>query len=214
MDGIGIRPTLYAMCERLAGHGYFVLLPNLYYRLGPAKQVKDVAKLLAGDSEERDAMMQRFQSINHTLIGEDTGTFLAVLDGQPKAKAAKVGCVGYCMGGGFALTAAGTYPDRIAAAASLHGAHLAVDAADSPHHKADRMKGRIYVGVSETDPYLAPGETERLKAALDAAHVRNQVEIYPGVVHGFAVDDVPVYDRPAAEKHWERILALFRETLG
>jgi len=213
MDGVGIRPMLFSMSERLAAAGYAVLLPNLYYRLGPAEPV-DVATVLGGDPAARERMMARFQSINNELIAQDTGAFLDFLDKQPAADARRVGCVGYCMGGGFALTAAGTYPDRVVASASIHGAGLAVDRDGSPHKLADRMRGRIYVGVSETDPYLEPGETERLKATLDKAGVDNQVEIYPGVQHGFAVDDLPVYDRPAAERHWDRVLGLFAGTLS
>lgn len=213
MDGVGIRPALHTMCERLAAAGYYVLLPNLYYRLGPAEPV-DAAKLLTQDPEERERMMTRFQSINNRLIAEDTGAFLEFLDRQPMTKAAWIGCVGYCMGGGFALTAAGSHPERVAAAASFHGARLAVETQGSPHLLAGKMRAKVYVGVSEIDPWLEPGETDRLKAALDAAEVRNNVEIYPGVQHGFAVHDLPVYDRTASERHWERLLALFGETLG
>ena len=62
------------------------------------------------------------------------------------------------------------------------------------------MRGWIYVGASETDPYLEPGKTDRLKAALDAAGVHSRLESYPGVKHGLAVDDLPVYDRAAPER--------------
>ena len=44
--------------------------------------------------------------------------------------------------------------------------------------------------------------------------VRYSLEVYPGVAHGFAVSDVPVYDREASERHWERIVSLFGETLS
>ena len=211
MDGVGIRPTLHAMSERLAVQGYYVLLPNLYYRLGPAQPV-DAATM--HDPVEREKMMKRFQSINNILVASDIGFFLEFLDRQPQADAKQVGCVGYCMGGGFALTAAGSFPDRVAAAASFHGAGLAVDREGSPHRLADKMRGWIYVGVSEVDPWLEPGETDKLKAALDAAGVHSRVELYPGVEHGFAVDDLPPYNRAASERHWDVLFKLFGSTLG
>lgn len=203
MDGLGIRPALFDMAERFALHGYTVLLPNLYYRLGPADKPADPAQT-----------MERYRTLNNKMIAEDTGAFVAYLGDEPLADASRIGCVGYCMGGGFALTAAGRFPDRIRAAAALHGAKMATDQPDSPHLLADRMRAKIYVGVSEIDPYLEPGETERLKEALDAAKVRNTFEIYPGVQHGFTTPGFPVYDRAASERHWERVLALFAETLG
>ena len=63
----------------------------------------------------------------------DTRTFLAFLDGQPEARAARIGVTGYCMGGRFALVAAGTFGDRIAAAAAFHPGGLVTDAPDSAH---------------------------------------------------------------------------------
>jgi carboxymethylenebutenolidase len=140
--------------------------------------------------------------------------FLDFLSHDARAKGTKVGCVGYCMGGPLALTAAGTFPDRIAAAASIHGANVANDRPDSPHLLAPKMRAKVYVGVAEIDPWLQPGETDRLNSALKAAGTNYVLEVYPGVQHGFAANGTPMYNRDAAEKHWERIVGLFRETLS
>jgi carboxymethylenebutenolidase len=64
---------------------------------------------------------------------------------------------------------------------------------------------QIYLGLVE--------EQQRLQSALEEAGVEHKVEIYPGVKHGFAVDDTPAYDRPAAELHWQRVLELFAVNL-
>ncbi len=212
MDGIGIRPDLRAMARRLASDGYFVLLPNLYYRAGDYPPF-DVATMLT-DESQRNKMMALVQSVNNASTMRDTTAFLDFLSREPKVKGSKIGCVGYCMGGPLVLTAAGTFPDRVAAGASIHGANLANDRPDSPHLLAPKMRGKIYVGVAEIDPWLTPGETDRLKAALEAAGTDHTVEMYPGVQHGFAANGTPMYDREAAERHWQRILALFRETLS
>ncbi len=204
MDGVGIRPVLFEMAERLASHGYAVLLPNLYYRHGPAAPV---------DLSDRDRLMALVASVTNAGIVSDTKAFLSFLDMQEAVKGPKLGTVGYCMGGALSLTAAANFPERVAAAASFHGARLATEAPDSPHLQAVRMKGEIYVGVSEVDPYLSPGETERLEAALKTAGTNHTVEIYPGVEHGFAVPGLPVYDRDASERHWDRLLALFERNL-
>ena len=115
--------------------------------------------------------------------------------------------------GGLSLTAAGTYPDRVVAAGSFHGGRLATDAPDSPHLLAPKMRGEIYVGVAGDAPYLSPGETERIDMALRDGGTNYTVEVYPGAQHGFAVPDVPAYDRDASERHWEKLLDLFKRNL-
>jgi carboxymethylenebutenolidase len=208
MDAIGLRPALFDMAERLASNGYHVLLPDLYYRSGPVKPF-DAATVFKG-GPELDRLMSLHKSINNKLVMEDTASFLDFLGCQPSVAGQKIGCVGYCMGGAFALSAAGTFPDRIAAAASLHGARLATDQPDSPHLLAPKMRAGVYVGVAGIDPHFTPEEKQRLESALQAAGVEHEVEVYPAVKHGFAVNDTPVYDRPASERHWQQILKLFR----
>ena len=79
--------------------------------------------------------------------------------------------------------------------------------------KADADVTDSAFGVSEIDPYLAPGETDRLETALKEGGANHTVEIYPGLHHGFAVPGLPIYDRDASERHWERLLALFKRNL-
>ena len=124
---------------------------------------------------------------------------------------ANVGCVGYCMGGGFALTAAGTYPECVAAAASFHGGRLATDQPDSPHLLAGKIRAKVYVGLAGIDPYFTESEKNALKSALETAGVRLVLEIYPEVHHGFTMSDLPVFNRDASERHWERLLQLFKD---
>lgn len=211
MDAIGIRPALCDMAERLASNGYHILLPNLYYRSGPVKPF--VAESAFKEGPERDRLMQLLGSINNKLVMEDTAAFLEFLESQPTV-IGKTGCVGYCLGGAFALSAAGTFPARIGAAASLHGGRLATGQPDSPHLLAPKMRGSIYVGIAGIDPHFTPQEKERLESALQSAGLKYTVEIYPEVKHGFAVNDTPAYDRPAAERHWQQILKLFGDNLS
>jgi carboxymethylenebutenolidase len=166
------------------------------------------------DPVQRDRMMELVRSVTSAAVTRDTAACLDHLRDEPKVKGSQVGCVGYCMGGSVALRAAASFPDRIAAAASIHGAGLATDQPDSPHRGLVNVRGAVYVAVAGIDPWLQPGETERLRAELAAAGTRHEVEEYPGVQHGFAANGTPMYDRAAAERHWERILALFRAELG
>jgi carboxymethylenebutenolidase len=216
MDAFGIRPQLAEMAQRLASAGYFVVVPNLYYRSGSFARFDP--KLVTVEGPERDRFKGMIQSINNTMIMRDTAAVIEMIDAQPSARggrigAVKIGVVGYCMGGGFALSAAGTFADRVAAAASFHGGSLATDKPDSAHLLADRMRARVYVGVAEIDPSFSPEQQQRLEKALTDGGVDHTIEIYKGAKHGFAVNGHLVYDRDSAERHWQRLLHLFRETL-
>src|SRR5258706_8253924 len=169
---------------------------------------------MMSDPAQRDRMMALIRTVTKDAVARDTKACLDHLAAEPKVKGSLVGCVGYCMGGSVAIRAASQFPDRVGAAASIHGAGLATDSPDSPHRELARIRGAVYVAVAGIDQWLQPGETDRLRAALAAAGTRHEVEEYPGIQHGFAASDTPMYDRAGAERHWERILSLFRKELN
>jgi carboxymethylenebutenolidase len=207
MDAFGIRADLDVMAQRLADAGYVVALPNLYHRSG-AFLPFDPAQVAAGGAE-RDRFTSMIRSIDGDMVMRDTAAVLAHFDERPGVRPGPIGTVGYCMGGGYALRAAGVYPDRVAAAASFHGGSLATDRPDSPHRLAADMRARLYVGAAGLDPSFTAEQRERLDAALRAAGVRYEIEIYEGAQHGFAVHNHRVYDHAASERHWQRLLGLF-----
>jgi carboxymethylenebutenolidase len=210
MDAPAIREELRDMARRLGTSGYYVMLPDLYYRSG----VMELGPLpVDPESPERKRMFQLMASINIAMVMEDTRAMLAVAEGQPAARTDRVGAVGYCMSGRYAVNAATHFPDRVRAAASIYGTHLVTDQPDSPHLAARRTNAELYFGCAQTDIY-APMETiEKLRQAMEADHANAEVEIYPATHHGFAFPKRPVYDRDAAERHWERLLALYRRNL-
>lgn len=212
MDGLGIRPTLLQMAQRLAEAGYVVLLPDLYYRAGPYEPLEPKKVFASGDV--MGAIGHLFNSTNNRRAAEDTEAFLAYLDTRKDVAGCKVGTTGYCMGGAISLTAAGTYPERIAAAASFHGGNLATESELSPHWLAPRMKGRIYVAGADEDDFYPPEMAKRLEKALSDAGVDHRCEIYAGALHGWTMADFPVYDEASAERHWRELLALFADRLG
>src|SRR5207237_890127 len=130
--------------ERLATYGYFVLLPDLFYRSGPYAPMN--AKTVFADPAQRKILMERFMS-KATLpaLMSDTEAFLEFLASERAVRPGGVATTGYCLGGAASLSAAGTYPDRIVAAASYHGGRLASDAPESPHGLAPKIKARVYV---------------------------------------------------------------------
>jgi carboxymethylenebutenolidase len=211
MDAFGVRPAFQSMAQRLASAGYVVALPDLYYRSAPVTPF-DPAAVAAG-GPERDRFKAMIATLSNTLVMRDTAAVVAHLDGHPAVRPGHIGVVGYCMGGGFALCAAGAFPARVAAAAVLHGGSLATAASDSAHRLAPEIRGRVYIGVAEIDASFQPDQRARVEDALRAAGVSYTLEVYPGARHGFAVTGHVAYDRDASERHWERLLALFEETL-
>jgi carboxymethylenebutenolidase len=212
MDAFGIRPQLDEMAERLAANGYLVVVPNLYYRSG-AFAPFDPKQVFGGETPERQRFLAMIHSIDPTKIMSDTRAVLDYLDNEPAAREGKMAAVGYCMGGGFAISALGTFPDRFAAGASFHGASLSTDKADSPHLLAKSIRGRLYLGVAGIDPGFPPEQRNRLEQALTEAGVDYTLEMYEGAKHGFAVTGHLVYDRDASERHWTRLVELLNDTL-
>jgi carboxymethylenebutenolidase len=206
MDGLGIRPAMLEVGERLATHGYFVLLPDLFYRSGPYEPMDPHTTF--SDPEKRKVLMEKFFApATPANVMSDTRAFLDYLAAQPAVKRGGIGTTGYCRGGLMSLTAAGTYPDRIVAAASYHGARLASDAPDSPHRLAPKIKARVYVAGAIEDQSFPDDMKARLEEALTAAGVDHRIETYPAR-HGWVLRDTPVYDAAAAERHWQTLVAL------
>jgi carboxymethylenebutenolidase len=211
MDGLGIRPAMLDVGAQLATHGYFVLLPDLFYRSGPYEPMDP--HTVFTDPEKRKVLMEKFFShATQANIMSDTRAFLDYLAAEPNVKPGGIGTTGYCMGGLMSLTAAGTYPDRIKAAASYHGSRLATAAPESPHLLAPKMKARIYVGGAIEDQSFPDDMKARLEEALTEAGVDHKIETYQAK-HGWVLRDTPVYNAAAAERHWETLTDLFGETL-
>jgi carboxymethylenebutenolidase len=206
MDGLGIRPALFEMGDRLAAHGYYVILPDLYYRSGPYEPMD--AKRVFSDPAMRQTLFQNYMSkLGQANAMRDTRAVLSFLTGQPAVAPGAIGATGYCMGGGLALAAAGHFPDQFAAAAAYHPGNLATDAADSPHLLAPKIQARIYVGGASDDASFPDAMKARLEAALSDAGVTHTVETYPAR-HGWVPSDTPVHDPVQAERHWQTLFAL------
>ncbi|GES43999.1 dienelactone hydrolase [Rhizobium dioscoreae] len=208
MDAMGPRAALDGMAQRLADAGYIVLLPDLFYRFGAYGPFDGGA---FGNPASRETIMTMLRGTTQEMTKVDSAAFLDALSAAGAKGAA--GVVGYCMGGGRALTAAASYPDRIAAAASFHGGNLASDAEDSPHRLAANIKARAYIGVAGVDNSFPPEQSARLAEALRTGGVDHTIENYVGMAHGWTVPDHGVYDETGAERHWKRLLNLFEEAL-
>jgi carboxymethylenebutenolidase len=203
MDAPGKREELHDMARRLASVGYFVVLPNLYYR-----RVREW--YLTERTEEKLAVMfGHMHSLTNGMVVQDTAAMLKYVDQHPNADAAHIGAVGYCMSGPFVMAAAASFPDRIQAIASIHGANLVTDRDDSAHLMAPKIKCESYFACAEIDRWASREIVEQLEAALKAGGTNYRIEWYPKLEHGFVFPQRACYDKPGSERHWERLFDLF-----
>lgn len=205
MDAPSIRPALKDMASRLATAGYYVLLPYLFYRGGPFRE-------FGKSDEDMHARGELMGTINPTNIVGDAEALLAFADADPAARDGKVGAVGFCMSGGLAISLARALPDRVAAAASIHGAWLIRDTPDSPHLGLDAVRAEVYLAWVDPDPTAPADHIPVMQEALDSAGVRHTIDVITDAVHGFAPAGER-YDRHASELHWERVHSLLRRNL-
>jgi carboxymethylenebutenolidase len=207
-DGFGIRPVLREMARELAGRGYYVLVPNLFYRHRPAPVIELPEYIGA---EVRPAILAELMPLieAHTAerVRSDADAYLEFLTTRPEVGAGPVAVTGYCIGGLLAVRTAVAHPGRVAAVAAFH----APVGADGPDSLA-KLTAEVHLGHAEGD--LTPEALGELDQALSASGVDYTSEIYPGTVHGFTMSDTDAFDPAALQRHWDRLLPLLDRTLA
>ncbi len=207
MDAPGKREELHQMARRIATCGYWVMLPNLYYR-SEQEFVSD------GTAENRKYMFELKSSIRNDMVVEDCKYLLEEALKYDSASKGPVGALGYCMSGPFVFLAASKLNDRIRATASIHGVDLVTESNLSPHLFAHNIKGEIYFCCAEFDEWVPKEMIESLDKHLAKTKINYRIEWYPNTHHGFVFPKREgKYDRVSAERHWYRILSLFERNL-
>lgn len=208
MDAPGIREELYDFARRIGTVGYYCLVPDLYYRQGKIRFDRDRMT-----PEDRDSMFAAMATLDNATIMEDTRVLIQFMDDETRVDPGPKGTIGYCMGGPFVLSAAGTFPGIFRANASLHGVRNITEAPDSPHLLARDFRGELYLGFAENDEYVPRDEVEALREILASCEVEHVVEIHPGTEHGYSFPQREQFVKEAAERNWERIFAMFHRQI-
>lgn len=218
-DAFGLRPTMREMARRLAAAGYSVLVPNPFYRSTKAPGIPPNFDFQNPDDRAKLTALRA--PLTNDGVAQDATALVTYLDALPVVNTkAKIGVVGYCMGGTMTLQAAAGVPGRIGAAASFHGGGLVTDKPDSPHLLVPRIKARYYFGIAANDDERQPDAKARLAEAFRAAGLDAKIEVYDGTLHGWCVKDMPtqagkpIYNEPQAERAWNELLALFKRQLA
>ena len=208
-DVFGLRPVFRDMGRRLAAQGYVVLVPNPFYR-----SMKAVTEPDYSAPSVRAKYFPMMATLTTATTMKDGPAFIAFLDAQPQTDTRKkAGVQGYCMGGPLTFRTAAAVPDRIAGAATFHGAALVTTQPDSPHLLIPATKAQFYCGVATNDDHAQPDAKDKLKAAFAAVSRPAVVEVYDGCNHGWCVKGSAVYNEAGAEKAWAELTALYTRTL-
>lgn len=188
----GLVGHIKKLCDRFAAEGYSALAPDLYH--GKA----------ATEPDEAGKLMM---ALDIARAEKDLAGAAAFLLGQPGTAGAKLGVVGFCMGGQLALFAATLNPS-IGACVNFYGIH--------PNVKPDytRLNGPVLGLYAEKDGFVTPKVAREVEAAIKAAGKQVEIQIYPGVDHAFFNDErADVYNAAAAQDAWRRTLDLFGKHL-
>ncbi len=211
-DAFGLRAAFKQMGKRLAEEGYSVLIPNPYYRTRKAPVFPQGTSFQT--EEGRKQIMAAMSSLTADTQITDAKACVAFMDNQASVnKKLKMGTAGYCMGGPFTLRTAATFPDRIGAAASFHGANLVTDKTDSPHLLIPKIKANYLFAIAENDDVKQPDAKDVLRTSFANAKLNAEIEVYNGAQHGWCPPDAAVYNETQAEKAWSRMLSLFKKSL-
>ncbi len=186
----GLNPHIEDVARRLAKAGFMALAPDGLTSVGG----------YPGNDEEGRALQQQVDPVK--LMNDFFAAFEHLRDREDST--GRVGCVGFCYGGGVCNAMAVAYPD-LAASVPFYGRQAAAE--DVP-----RIEAPLLLHYAELDERINEG-WPAYEAALQANGKTYTAHIYPGVNHGFHNDSTPRYDEAAATLAWDRTVAFFREHL-
>ncbi len=209
-DASGVREELRDMARHFAAQGYYAILPNFYYRSG-------VLEIGPEDMDRNSPFWDRTRAalslVSLTKIMADTDSIVAFLETQRQADASRIGIMGFCVSGPWVVHAAARHPARILVAASIHGVYLVTPAPDSAHRVAPTVPADLYFAFAANDDFVPQTEIDALRTGL-GTKPNAEIEIYPGVRHGFAFPLRYAYDRPSAERLFTKLGAVFGSRLS
>jgi len=213
MDAPAIREELRDMARRLASMGYYVLLPNLFYRVGKEGSYPFTFAKIREDKSHFSAMIKTMDDTTNELVVSDTKYILDYLDNNEELNHDGYGAIGYCMSGQYIVSVSSTYSKKFIAAASFYGVKILTDKENSPHLRANKIEADLYLAFAEKDTWVDEDALKNIEEHFNNNTPRFRMEVYEGTEHGFAFPDRHTYNKNAAEKHWSRINNLFEKSL-
>ena len=182
----GLNENIKEIADRFAAEGYVALAVDLF--------------------AERNRALCMFNLIRSQLFSplENNGvrelkSALSYLSEQPGVDAKRVGAIGFCMGGGFAIAWACT-DNRLQAIAPYYGANP---------RPLEAVKRSCPVVGSYPEKDFTAGAGRKLDAELTKDNIEHDIKIYPDSRHSFFNDKGSAYNAEAAQDSWSRVLTFF-----
>lgn len=190
-EAYGLNDNMREIARRCAGEGYAALAVDLF---AGGNRAVCMARLFGG---------MFVNSLQHGGI-QNLKAALTFLAEQPGVDGARLGAVGFCLGGGLAIAWACT-DDRLKAIAPFYGTN--------PRPLAAVAHACPVVGSYPSGDFTTP-QGRKLDLLLDQYGVPHDIKVYPGARHSFFNDQSRNYNATAAHDAWQRLLAFFGEHLG
>jgi carboxymethylenebutenolidase len=187
----GLNPYIEDVARRLAKAGFLALAPDGLTSVGGYPGNDERGRELQSSVDPVRLMNDFFAGFEHLMARDDS--------------TGRVGCVGFCYGGGVCNALAVAYPE-LGASVPFYGRQA--DAADVP-----RIEAPLMLHYAELDTRINEG-WPAMETALQAHGKEYEVFFYPGVNHGFHNDSTPRYDEAAATLAWDRTVAFLGNKLG
>ena len=203
-DGNGFGPHAIGVAKEIAEAGYTALAVDLYSREGAPVGLPN------------NELLAFLRSVPDRQIIGDLQAAIDFLSADPAVDGRPIGMVGYCWGGACTFLAS-AHCTGLSAAASWYGElRTEVLNDEHPEHPIDAVEARrcpVVALFGERDPYVPVAYVEDLKARTSRNPIALEIEVYPGLDHGFAHRDRDHFDLAAHDDGWSRIWRLFDREL-
>jgi len=190
----GLDEHIRDVARRFAREGYVAVAPDLYSRQGhKVANDPNTAAQLMGGLKQNDGI-------------EDLKTTTTWIRNQKRTQSSRIGIIGFCMGGSYALLLP-CESKEISAAAPFYGEI-------PPDSKIRDLACPVFYAYDANDGWIKRSDVDRLQKALREFGKPGEVKVYPGCSHGFFNDARPdVYNAEAARDAWQQVLKLFGANL-
>ncbi len=208
MEIFGVNDHIRDVTRRVAAEGYVAIAPDYFFRTAPGLE-------LGYDEKGMETGIGNLMKLSADEMISDAKDTIAYLRSRPDVEGAKIGAMGFCIGGHMTyLTACET---DIVAAASYYGGGIAgpqgPGGAPSTLSRTPKIRGRIQCYFGGQDGMIPLDQVAAVREALAKAGVDHSVDVYPDADHGFHCDQRATYHAASAKDAWSKTLALFEQKL-
>ena len=194
-EAFGVNAHIRHVCERIAGHGYVALAPEIFHRTGQGIDL---------GYTDMSLVMPHFSRLSNTGLAMDVAAALTALQSDAQVDPERVGVIGFCVGG-FATFLAAERTDAKAFVSFYGGSivHARPNIALTPLlADAGQIQRPILLLFGGQDRSIPPEDVNAIDERLTALGKSHTIVTLPDGGHGFACDDRSAYHQPSADEAW------------